>query len=42
MDELLQKLVELVEDLGFDYDRMSESGRDTYNEICSTLAKLMQ
>ena len=41
-DELLAKLSELVEDLGFDYDRMSQSGQQTYCEICSVIAKLNQ
>ena len=40
--ELLEKLSELIEDLGFDYDRMSQSGQQTYTEICSILALLNQ
>ena len=39
-DELLEKLNDLVLDLGFDYDRMSKSGQETYNEICSIVRKL--
>lgn len=39
-DTLLNKLSELVEDLGFDYDRMSSSGQDTYTKICSIMAQL--
>lgn len=39
-DELLAKLSELVEDLGFDYGRMSQSGQQTYTEICSVVAQL--
>lgn len=41
-DELLSKLSELLEDLGFDYDRMSSSGQQTYDEIMSIMAKLVQ
>lgn len=41
-DALLVKLSELIEDLGFDYDRMSQSGQETYTEICSVLAQLKQ
>lgn len=39
-DQLIQKLSELLEDLGFDYDRFSNSGRETYDEIMSLVAKL--
>lgn len=28
---------ELVEDLGWDYDRMSSSGQETYNKLCHIL-----
>lgn len=41
-DELIDKLVSLCEDLGFDYDRMSTSGQETYDEIMSILAKLQE
>ena len=41
-DRIIEKLIELIEDLGFDYDRMSQSGQKTYDEICSLIAKLMQ
>ena len=40
MDKSLEKLLELIEDLGFDYDRMSRSGQETYEEILSIVAKL--
>ena len=40
-DNVIQKLAELVEDLGFDYDRMSQSGQQTYEEICSLVNKLI-
>lgn len=39
-DELIQKLSELLEDLGFDYDRLSNSGKQTYDEVMSLVAKL--
>ena len=39
-DELIQKLSELLEDLGFDYDRFSNSGKQTYDEIMSLVVKL--
>lgn len=39
-DQLLEKLSELIDDLGFDYDRMSRSGQMVYNEICSVIEKL--
>lgn len=42
MDDLLDYLAELIEDLGCDYDRMSQSGKDTYDKICSLVAKLTQ
>ena len=41
-DKLLEKLSELIGDLGFDYDRMSQSGQQTYEEICSIMAQLSQ
>lgn len=41
-DKLLERLAELVEDLAFDYDRMSQSGQETYNEIMSIVAILTQ
>lgn len=41
-DELIAKLSELIEDLSFDYDRMSQAGRETYTEICSIMAQLTQ
>lgn len=40
-DKLLSKLAKLVEDLGFDYDRLSQSGQATYEEICSILNQLL-
>ena len=40
-DKAIQKLSELIENLGFDYDRMSQSGQQTYDEICSLMNKLI-
>lgn len=39
-NQLIQKLSELLEDLGFDYDRFSTSGKQTYEEIMSLVYKL--
>ena len=39
-DELIQKLFELLEDLRVDYDRFSNSGKQTYDEVMSLIAKL--
>ncbi len=36
------KLIKLIEDLGWDYERMSTSGQQTYDEILETLEKLVQ
>lgn len=41
-DALLRQLTEKIEDLGWDYDRFSQAGQATYDEICSLLAKLTQ
>lgn len=41
-DYILDKLAELIENLGFDYDRMSQAGKATYEEICVLIAKLTQ
>ncbi len=40
-DKVIQKLAELIGDLGFDYDRMSQAGQQTYDEICSLVNKLI-
>lgn len=40
-DKVIQKLSELIGDLGFDYDRMSQAGQQTYDEICSLINKLI-
>lgn len=33
----LEKIQNLVNDLGWDYDRMSSSGQETYDELCKVL-----
>lgn len=40
-DDVVKKLAELIENLGFDYDRMSQAGQETYDEICSLINKLV-
>lgn len=40
-DKLLKQLADRIACLGFDYDRMSQSGQATYDEICSILNKLL-
>ena len=35
--EKINKLLQLVADLGWDYDRMSSSGQKTYDDICKLL-----
>lgn len=40
-DEVIQKLDELITDLGFDYDRMSQAGQHTYEEICKYMQMLI-
>jgi hypothetical protein len=32
-----EQILLLVTDLGWDYDRMSSSGRKTYDELCNLL-----
>jgi len=39
-DEIIARLAELVENLAFDYDRMSQAGKQTYEEICSLIDML--
>lgn len=40
-DTLLQELAKLVEDMAMDYDRLSVSGKDTYEKLCSVLNQLL-
>jgi hypothetical protein len=36
-EEILTRCSYRVADLGWDYDRMSSSGRKTYDELCNLL-----
>lgn len=40
-DKALQELVELVEEMGWDYDRFSNAGKETYDKLCSVINKLL-
>ena len=35
--KLMEEIQDMVEDLGWEYQRMSSSGRATYRELCLTL-----
>ena len=37
VNKLGDKLFSLIDDLGWDYQRMGRSGRETYDEICHLL-----
>jgi len=37
IQELLEDVRVLVTDLGWDYERMSQSGKGIYNELCDKL-----
>ena len=37
VNDLGDKLTTLIDDLGWDYQRMSSSGREIYDEICHLL-----
>ena len=32
-----KKIIEMILDLGWEFDRMSSSGEETYNELCKIL-----
>ena len=36
------RLLELINLMGFDYDRFSSSGQQTYDQICVILAKVKE
>ena len=36
------KLLELINDMGWDYDRFSSSGQQTYDEICTIIATVKE
>jgi len=37
IQDLLRDVQTLVTDLGWDYERMSRGGKDTYDELCEKL-----
>ena len=37
-DEDGHQLLKLIDDMGWDYDRFSSSGQETYDKICTILA----
>ena len=37
IQDLLEDVQNLIDDLGFDYDRLSQSGKQTYDELCNKL-----
>lgn len=41
-DYIIDKLAILIENLGFDYDRLSQSGQEVYDEICSLMSLLKE
>ena len=41
-DEAGHKLLQLIDDMGWDYDRFSSSGQETYDKICVILAKVKE
>ena len=32
-----ERVIKLIADLGWDYDKLSSSGQQTYNELCDLL-----
>lgn len=40
-DQVIKELDELIAKLVLDYDRMSESGQETYAKICELMEQLM-
>ena len=36
------KLLQLIDDMGWDYDRFSSSGQETYDKICTILATVKE
>ena len=41
-DEAGHKLLQLIDDMGWDYDRFSSSGQQTYDEICTIIATVKE
>ncbi len=42
MEKDLKKLIQLIEDLGFDEQRMSLGGQETYEQILRTLNRFIR
>lgn len=40
-DELFARLVQLVDKLSSDYERLSHEGKEAYTELMSVIAQLM-
>ncbi len=38
LQKVLETIQDLVHDLGFDYERMSRSGKEIYDELCEILS----
>ena len=36
------KLLSLIDDMGWDFDRFSSSGQETYDKICAILATVKE
>ena len=41
-DEQGHTLLKLIDDMGWDYDRFSSSGQETYDKICTILATVKE
>ena len=41
-DEDGHQLLKLIDDMGWDYDRFSSSGQETYDKICTILATVKE
>lgn len=39
--QMIERIYKLIQDLGFDYDRMSQSGQQAYDEICELFNKMI-
>ena len=37
VNQILENIEDMVGDLGWDYDRMSSSGQETYDKLCELL-----
>ena len=41
-DEQGHKLLKLIDDMGWDFDRFSSSGQESYDKICTILATVKE